>query len=190
MDPAGLGYTERRPGSGIWSRPGRPGSYAPGACEHCGVPFMARRGPSRGRDTGQRFCSVRCGSLARRKPDASYRARHDRVQRARGKASDQVCVGCGGPAQDWSQVHGTDGREPGQYRPRCRRCHAAYDGRSNLTAARVRGIYASAGAAHRELSERHRVSQSTVARIRRGEVWAQVTQPRASSRCPAALPAR
>ena len=169
MDPAELGYTERRAGSGIWSHPGRPGGYAPGVCTLCQNAFMARRG-----NGGQRFCSARCSNLGRRKPIAGYRARHDRTERARGKARDQLCVDCAGPAADWSQIHGTSGQDPAHYQPRCRACHLTFDHRNKLTAAQVRGIRASVEASHLELARLHGVHPTEVSRIRSGKRWAHV----------------
>lgn len=65
---------------------------------------------------------------------AGYQARHSRVWRARGKASAQVCVDCGGAAKEWSQVHGTDGLDVFDYEPRCRHCHYVYDGKVGVAA--------------------------------------------------------
>lgn len=60
--------------------------------------------------------------------DPSYDTRHDRLRRARGKARVHACVDCGGPADEWSQVHGTDGLNvETDYVPRCKKDHHAYD---------------------------------------------------------------
>ena len=48
-----------------------------------------------------------------------------------------MCTDCGGPAAQWSQVHGTDGTDPiAHYQPRCRKCHSKYDGRVPLVRSR------------------------------------------------------
>ena len=62
--------------------------------------------------------------------EVGYSGRHQQVYRARGKAGGHPCIdGCGRPAEDWSQVHGTDGLDLDEHwQPRCRRCHRAYDG--------------------------------------------------------------
>jgi hypothetical protein len=58
---------------------------------------------------------------------------HRRVREARGKASEHECVRCaeGGivkQAAEWSQIHGTDGKDiRAHYRPMCRKCHRNYD---------------------------------------------------------------
>ena len=56
-----------------------------------------------------------------------YFGRHRRVRMARGRAADQLCVGCGCQARDWAQIHGTTGENVADYRPMCKRCHFAYD---------------------------------------------------------------
>jgi hypothetical protein len=125
MNPAALGYYERRTGSGIWYRPDRPTTgYEPCVCERlsCGREFMGRRERGRGR-----FCTKVCAGTAKRQPRAGYTARHERVYMDRGKATDQACADCGEPARHWSQIHGTDGTDPAHYEPRCVRCHSRYD---------------------------------------------------------------
>lgn len=58
-----------------------------------------------------------------------YENRHKAVYRARGSASEQTCVSCGGAAKDWAQIHGTDGLDPvNHYQPMCLQCHRGYDG--------------------------------------------------------------
>ena len=68
----------------------------------------------------------------------AYSTMHSRLKKYRGKASEFACVDCGGPAYDWSYVHGcpdeiTDGRGLAWcphlecYRPRDKVCHKAYD---------------------------------------------------------------
>lgn len=79
-----------------------------------------------------------------RKEVPGYTAAHNRVRRARGKASDFECVGtCGGMANEWAlSADATDlhfaseraGRKPhayslniNDYQPMCGDCHRAYD---------------------------------------------------------------
>ena len=87
--------------------------------------------------------SVRsCGALHHQlEDDAEYTAAHDRVYRAKGRASTHTCVDCGRPASQWSYDH-TDPDErvsatvkgnppyslnPDHYQPRCVPCHKAFD---------------------------------------------------------------
>ena len=69
-----------------------------------------------------------------------YIAAHQRTQSVRGKASEQECVTCAGPAYDWaynndapdpSEITDHTGRvysnDPSYYMPMCRRCHRQYD---------------------------------------------------------------
>ena len=68
----------------------------------------------------------------------SYEACHMRVRTARGRARDQVCITCGGPAAHWAYDHSDphelrDRRarpystDPERYRPMCVPCHRAED---------------------------------------------------------------
>jgi NUMOD3 motif len=87
-------------------------------------------------------------------PSAGYIARHMRVRKDRGKASDQRCVDCGGQAYGWATIHGTDGMLPDDYQPMCMTCHMAYDGvtgsgRSEDTRARMSAAAGSRSAEHR-----------------------------------------
>lgn len=175
LDPAALGWYERRPGSGVWYHPDRGGAYEPRTCG-CGVDFMGFRQKGRGR-----FCSLACAN-ARETDEPAYRTRHDWVRKARGPAADQVCADCGKQAREWSQIHGTDGTAPEDYEPRCSLCHATYDGHFGegngsavLTAAQVREIYASVGVTHQELADIHGVDRGTVSLIRRGKTWRHIT---------------
>lgn len=73
--------------------------------------------------------------------EISYAAAHMRIRRARGRATDHMCIDCGEPARDWclrrdaSPVLTTVHRgflcrysgDPADYDPRCRWCHRAYD---------------------------------------------------------------
>jgi len=56
-----------------------------------------------------------------------YVKQHNKVYNTKGSATTRKCVGCGGPAVDWSQRHGTSGAQPSHYQPRCRTCHRRYD---------------------------------------------------------------
>lgn len=186
FDPAELGYFEMRPGSGIWSHPdkGRR-KFRPRLCVFCGDPYMA--GPHHNK---KGYCSLLCVNRAsgreRGKLPAGYTAKHARVGRARGKASEYSCAdGCGNQAQDWSQTHGTTGDEPEHYEPRCRKCHKTYDianvargdrvNTSILTEASVRAIRASVGATQAELAVSHRTSQANIYRILHGQTWRHVS---------------
>lgn len=57
-----------------------------------------------------------------------YRAMHARIVQRRGKARERDCTDCEKKACDWSQIHGTAGKDVMDYEPRCRRCHLKYDG--------------------------------------------------------------
>lgn len=71
--------------------------------------------------------------------DVGYLRRHERVHEARGKASDHLCVDCGLQAQEWAQVHDTDGYDVYEhYQSRCCSCHQKYDNHWNeVTRAKV-----------------------------------------------------
>lgn len=57
-----------------------------------------------------------------------YHARHVRVYVERGRAREHQCVNCDQPAQEWAQIHDTDGMHPyDHYQPMCFKCHKAYD---------------------------------------------------------------
>lgn len=188
MNPADLGYFERRPSSGIWYLSPERGatSFEPKVCENpeCPLPgreFMGTRQKGRGR-----FCSLSCAAW---KTDPEYAGRHLRIGRVRGKASEHTCADCCNRAYDWSQRHGTDGTDPEHYDPRCRPCHRAYDGtahgedhgRATLTEAQVREIYASTGVSQQELADIHGTTQHNVSNIRRGKTWKHVTGTRATT---------
>jgi hypothetical protein len=95
--------------------------------------------------------SKSCGCLhrelasdANRKPDdrITYGSAHDRVERARGRASTYICIDCCAQAAHWSLRHdapvvhlgktpngytcGYSG-SPDDYEPRCAPCHVKYD---------------------------------------------------------------
>lgn len=62
-----------------------------------------------------------------------YFAKHNRVKKARGRASQFLCAGCcGGRAEDWATVHGTEGLDVWHdYVALCTRCYLQYDGFSH-----------------------------------------------------------
>lgn len=51
---------------------------------------------------------------------------HKRIHRKHGKASDRLCVDCGGQARDWS-CKGNYSDKIEDYEPRCRSCHVKKD---------------------------------------------------------------
>jgi hypothetical protein len=59
--------------------------------------------------------------------DASYTALHNRVYRARGKASRCEQCGADGQQYEWAMKHGTDGTDLNEYVSLCRSCHRLYD---------------------------------------------------------------
>ena len=76
-------------------------------------------------------------------PGTSYRSAHRKVYRSKGPARMYPCLGCGGPATDWSydgldpdEMYGSNNAgtapraysmNPDHYHPRCRRCHLQMD---------------------------------------------------------------
>ncbi|AXQ61114.1 hypothetical protein SEA_HANK144_61 [Streptomyces phage Hank144] len=88
--------------------------------------------------------SPHCGDREKhpRGKNNSYGYIHMKVKRQRGSASKQVCVDCGGSAQDWSYDHKDPdeivgpNRKGGEsifslkvehYEPRCKPCHYRFD---------------------------------------------------------------
>lgn len=75
--------------------------------------------------------------------DAGYSVAHARVRKARGKASDHLCVDCGKQANEWSYVGGAPNERvdsyggkmlpyttnPAYYVARCHSCHVRFDKR-------------------------------------------------------------
>lgn len=145
------------------------GPYFIKVCESCGTEALIKR--------KGRFCSSRCMGQAWQSDNPTYRNVHERVRRARGKASEYGCVDdCGRQAEDWSQIHGTDGTDPEHYEPRCRTCHVAYDGRlgagngnAKLSAAQRLAVQLSVGATQQELADHFGVTDSCISKIRRKE---------------------
>lgn len=173
-----FGFYEKQAGSGVWSRDGDSHKYETHVCDNpaCGEKFMARR------DRGQ-FCSRACQDQAHRDPDAGYGSLHTRVERARGKASEHQCVDCPNPnpAEQWSCIHGRDGKDVWDYEPRCTKCHAEYDielkargeanGNAKLTEDIVRKIHASVDVSHAELARMYGVRPTTICAVRHRKTW-------------------
>lgn len=142
-----------------------------------------------------RFCSRACADVTtrgRRLDSVTYRTAHQRVQRARGKASGHPCVDCGSAAAEWSydlrdadELIGT-GRfagksyslKPEHYHPRCIPCHQRHDGNAGethynakLTEAQRREVIGSnlrhGTSDSRELADRLGVSTDLIYKIRR-----------------------
>lgn len=116
-------------------------------CRECGDYFSVtpgqRRGGARANPT---FCSVECmtghrvgdGHLAWRGDNASYDVVHQRLKRAMGPASRQLCAtGCGRTAVHWAYDHldPNEQRSPAgpfstdltHYDPMCGTCHKLLD---------------------------------------------------------------
>jgi hypothetical protein len=71
------------------------------------------------------------GLTSRSEEKRLYGRHHMRVRTARGEAIYQACVSCDEQAQEWAQVHGTDGSNPHEhFQPMCRKCHWIYDDRA------------------------------------------------------------
>ena len=62
---------------------------------------------------------------------ASSSAMHIWVRRKKGKASTHKCVDCNKYAEDWSNKDHSYKRKLSDYKPRCKKCHAAYDIKNN-----------------------------------------------------------
>lgn len=99
--------------------------------------------------SGCRPCRLAVKSATHRTPsygrwvgaDAGYDTVHARLRAQRGKASEHMCVDCGGGAGDWSYIGGAPdervervGRydlaystDLNAYVPRCRSCHKRHD---------------------------------------------------------------
>jgi hypothetical protein len=107
----------------------------PRACVSCGRAAMMKK--------LQRFCTATCANTTMfSKHVVSYGGAHDRVQCARGLASDHLC-NCGEQAAEWSyngmdpdEVTGVLGQrgagfryslDPSYYVPRCVSCHRGLD---------------------------------------------------------------
>jgi NAD-dependent SIR2 family protein deacetylase len=96
---------------------------------------------------------------------ASYRARHERVYSARGKAKDYTCLHCTIKiASDWALVHEKNGLHVNDYIPLCRRCHMVYDqAKLNLPVVRrIRALYFCEDVTHQGLAEKFGVTKRSV----------------------------
>lgn len=110
----------------------------------CGTERVVSAANLRSGASGSCGCLHRERSTARnRGADVTYETAHGRLARKRGPAAAHPCVDCGWPADDWSlrkRAPGVktgvrwDGNpctyspDPMDYEPRCRSCHAKYDG--------------------------------------------------------------
>lgn len=74
-----------------------------------------------------RQCDLDC-SCGKHSDDFGYWGRHARVRHKRGSASEYECIACDKQAEQWAQIHDTDGTDPwNHYQPMCRKCHWWYD---------------------------------------------------------------
>lgn len=100
--------------------------------------------------------------------EASYVAKHARVRRRRGKASEHECVRCledgkHTQAKDWALVHGETGDDPwADYVALCHSCHMIYDGVKPpaLSAETYARIHASHRGAKRSAETRAKMSRA------------------------------
>jgi hypothetical protein len=157
---------------------GRP-KYAWKRCPVCGRRARIRR--------DRRSCSRACGhkltGAALRAERPSYDVWHNRVKKARGRASDYRCIDCGGQAEDWSTADPSSNDVWVRFQPRCRKCHRRYDGaigegspRAKLTAEKVRRLRArrADGLTYRQLAGEFGISDvSAYAAVNR-TTWAHV----------------
>lgn len=111
----------------------------------CGAKAIARGSHLRSGNVVSCGCfRDEASSLRNRKPDdeITYNGAHDRIRRARGHASEYICVDCCAQADEWSlrtdapvirvgkNSNGFMRRfsvDPLDYEPRCVQCHRAYD---------------------------------------------------------------
>src|ERR1017187_1600190 len=76
----------------------------------------------------------------------SYSGLHKRVVAVHGKANQYPCARCseygvGRQAQEWAQVHDTDGLDVwADYLPMCRYCHRQYDQKLNTNIKRSQAL--------------------------------------------------
>lgn len=61
------------------------------------------------------------------KQSPEYMLQHRKVHALRGKASDQLCIDCDEPAQEWAYRHDTDPDDVANYWSMCCSCHQKYD---------------------------------------------------------------
>ena len=124
---------------------------------------------------------------------ASYDALHQRLRAIRGPAAQFQCFDCGLRAMDWSQTHGTSGKDIHEhYNARCRSCHNTYDGKvGNLQGHQVRGSQhglsklteddipkirarLANGEVQRVIALDYGVHQVTISRIKTGKDWSHI----------------
>jgi hypothetical protein len=148
----------------------------------CQRPFTAYRV---GTNRLSRFCSRACAAAGSRgtanpnyRAEPGYSARHKRIVAARGPARTYTCHDCGGPARDWSLIHGRDGNDPADYQSRCTKCHKAYDqggelsSLAKLTWEQVREIRALRGTVPgTAIAALYGVGNSTIYAILKGLTW-------------------
>lgn len=136
----------------------------------------------RRKDAG-RFCSRKCGASPNLVEAPGYAGNHSRVRRWRGLARDHPCTDCGVPANDWSQIHGTNGHDPQDYEPRCWKCHSEYDMATHPKGERVAGAVLteeqvrrirSSGLPVKDLSVMYGVSDARIRLILAGKAWRHV----------------
>jgi NAD-dependent SIR2 family protein deacetylase len=122
--------------------------------------------------------------MVNRKEIIDYTAEHHRVYRKHGSAKDYECFDCLSVAQDWSHIHGTDRRNPDNYNPRCRKCHAIYDAkhgdghaRSKLDSQDVlemREMYSTGRFSYPDLAYIFNTSATNVGNIIRRRAWTHI----------------
>lgn len=110
----------------------------------------------------------------------TYSGAHKRNIKLMGHPSKYNCVDCEDKATVWSQVHGTQGQELKDYRPRCRSCHYQYD-HSNVINSHRRKLIAddvieirkmlTSGHNQREVAEVFGISKSMVSHIHNRTAW-------------------
>jgi hypothetical protein len=106
--------------------------------EHSAAISAAKRGrprpdmlgdgnPMRRSDVRERVAAAQRGRLRTTFPTYST-VHHERLPKARGRASDHSCIDCGGQAAEWSYREPTGySADPFDYDPRCRLCHERHD---------------------------------------------------------------
>lgn len=132
--------------SSRWYRHGSPTREPePRPLRTCEVEGCERRHDARGMCSLHRARWARHGDplvaiyASKGSTDITYSAAHRRITALFGKATEQDCVDCGGPASQWSFDHDAeivrvdDNRgfpyspDPSFYNPRCIPCHRIYD---------------------------------------------------------------
>jgi len=96
---------------------------------------------------------------------ASYTALHNRVYRARGKASCCEQCGAGDRRYEWAMRHGTDGTDVMDYISLCLPCHRTYDlGRLTLAQRQEIRARVAAGESQKALAREFRIHPSCISR--------------------------